>query len=395
MLVIPMDAARLGLSPIGQLIPILAPDPQTHEVVEGLAFLPARLPREVELSNSTWSSVNRATAALARLDGAARLIPDPWLLRRPALRREAQSTSALEGTYAPFAEVMAAEGDEGQRSVEIREILNFEAVAELAFSWPEERSLTLTMLSELQARLVRGTAGELPDAGGLRSRVVVIGSKGGGFASARFVPPPDGDQLRAGVEDLLSWMDKPPDLPTVVQSALCHYQFESLHPFSDGNGRIGRLLIVVQLLRGALIREPLLVVSPWFETRRVEYQDHLLELSHTGDWDRWIAFFAEGVASSAVDSQRKVEGLVALQAKLRETVQNSGRRGAAERLAADLVGMPFVSARDVANQYDISRQAAISAIKALEKLGILQATNLRTRHGAVRYVATGVMDLLV
>ena len=108
---------------------------------------------------------------------------------------------------------------------------------------------------------------------------------------------------------------------------MTHYQFETLHPYSDGNGRLGRLLVIVQLLRGALIREPLLVVSPWFEQRRELYQAALLELSCDGDWDSWIAFFAEGVAASAVESQTKVEKLVALQDDLRTRVQKAGKRG--------------------------------------------------------------------
>ena len=354
-------------------MPILGPDPVTHEMVEGQAFLPARLPRDLTLTTATWTTVNTATAALARLDGAARLIPNPGLLRRPTLRREAQSTSALEGTYAPFVDVLAADREDQQHmTAEIHEILNFELMAELAFSWPEDRPLTLGMLNELQSILVEGTAGELSDAGGLRDRIVVIGAPGRGFADARFVPPPNGDQLRGGVEDLLGWIQSPPALPTVVQAAMTHYQFETLHPYADGNGRLGRLLVIVQLLRGAVIREPLLVVSPWFEQRRELYQEALLELSCSGDWDKWIAFFAEGVAAAATESQRKVEALVALQGELRKKVQAAGKRGVAEQLAADLVGLPYVTRADVAARYNLSHQGAINAIKTLAELKILR-----------------------
>jgi Fic family protein len=211
-----MDLEHLGNSPIGSLVPIVAPDPVTREVVEGHAFLPAPLPREMLLSTETWNRINAATASLARLDGAARLIPNPGLLRRPTLRREAQSTSALEGTYAPFPEVLAADEDAANLSAELREVLNFERMAQLAFSWPEERRITLSMLGELQRILVTGTSGELSDAGGLRNRIVAIGPRGRGFDAARFVPPPHGDQLRAEVESLLDWVHAPPELPTVV-----------------------------------------------------------------------------------------------------------------------------------------------------------------------------------
>jgi Fic family protein len=338
--------------------------------------------------------VNAASAALARLDGAARLMPKPELLRRPALRREAQSTSALEGTFAPFADVLAADrDDEPNISPEVREILNFESMAELAFSWPEERPMTISMLGELQRTLVRGTAGELSDAGGLRDRIVVIGARGREFDEARFVPPPPGDQLRSGVEALLTWIEEPPDLPSVVQASMAHYQFETLHPYSDGNGRLGRLLVIVHLLRGALIREPLLVVSPWFEQRRSAYQEALLNLSLGGDWDAWISFFTEGVASSATESQRKVERLVGLQSDLRSEVQRAGKRGIAERLAGDLIGNPYVTSQDVARQYGVSGQGAHNALKTLTDLGILELGGTRS-SGAHIYVARRVVDVV-
>jgi Fic family protein len=390
-----MDVSRLTASPIGRLVPIVGPDPASHEIVRGQAFLPAPLPAEVTLSTSTWNTVNAATAALARLDGAARLIPNPALLRRPALSREAQSTSALEGTYAPFEEVLAVDRDDVQHlSAAIREILNFEWMAELAFSWPEDRPLSLGMLGELQKTLVNETAGELGDTGALRDRIVVIGSPGRNLQEARYIPPPPGDQLRAGMEALLTWIASPPSIPTVVQAAMAHYQFESLHPYSDGNGRVGRLLVIVQLLRGAVIREPLLVVSPWFERRRDRYQDALLELSCSGDWDTWIAFFAEGVAASASESQMKVERLVKLQSELRSTVQRAGKRGVAEQLAADLVGVPYVARNTVSSRYNLSGQGAQNAINSLVKLDILEETTSRNRQGARRYVAPRVVEIV-
>lgn len=390
-----MDTERLSRSPIGRLVPVVGPDPATHEMVEGQAFLPSRLPNELTLSTGTWNTINAATAALARLDGAARLIPRPALLRRPTLRREAQSTSALEGTYAPFADVLAADRDDQRHmTAELREVLNFEEMAELAFSWPEARVLNLGMLGELQSALVKGTAGKLADAGGLRDRIVVIGSPGRPLEEARFVPPPPGDQLRAEVEALLNWIADPPQLPTVVQAAMAHYQFESLHPYSDGNGRLGRLLAIVQLLRGAVIREPLLVVSPWFEQRRAAYQDELLALSCDGEWDRWIAFFAEGVAVSAAASQAKVEDLVALQQRLRETVQRARKRGVVERLAADLVGDPYMRGREIADRYSLSRQGALSAIRTLVDLGILEDTGAVDFRNARIYVAPEVVRIV-
>jgi Fic family protein len=276
----------------------------------------------------------------------------------------------------------------------LREVINFEFMAELAFSWPEDRRLTVGMLNELQKALVKDTASELGDSGGVRDRIVVIGARGRSLAEARFVPPPPGDQLRSEVEALLEWIEDPPTIPTVVQAAMAHYQFETLHPYSDGNGRLGRLLVIVQLLRGALIREPLLVVSPWFERQRERYQDELLQLSCTGDWESWIAFFAEGVAASARESQTKVERLVSLQTELRTTVQSAGKRGVAERLAADLVGAPYVSRASVEGLYALSGQGALNAINTLVQLGILEDAGRTARRGGRMYVAPRVVEVL-
>jgi Fic family protein len=392
-----MDRSAIAQSPIGQLVPITAPDPQSGELVEADAYLPDVLPKSITLSTDTWNTVNAATASLARLDGAARLIPNPALLRRPALRREAHSTSALEGTYAPFEDVLAADVDDmASLSGNLREILNFETMAELAFSWPEQWRITLGMLSELQNVLVADTPGQMQDSGRLRDCVVVIGSRGTSIANARYIPPPPGDQLRVGVEEMLGWIAQPPDLPTVVQAAMAHYQFESLHPFSDGNGRLGRLLIIVQLLRGAIIREPLLVVSPWFENRRDRYQSGLFELSCTGDWDAWIAFFAERVVAAAEESRVKVERLVELQHELVMRVRQAKKRGTVEHLASALVGMPYVSAPRVAADLSVTGQSGMNAIKALVEIGILKPTGLRVgrRRGAEIYVANDVLSVI-
>jgi Fic family protein len=159
-------------------------------------------------------------------------------------------------------------------------------------------------------------------------------------------------------------------------------------------GRIGRLLVIVQLLRAQIIREPLLVVSPWFEQRRDAYQDHLLELSCSGEWDAWLRFFAEGVAASAVESERKVEALVELQKALRVRVQQAGKRGLSEQLAADLVGEPYVTAPMVARLYKVSDQGAAKIIKSLVGIGILERIDLRTARGAQMYGAPEVLEVI-
>jgi len=363
-----MDLDAIRNSPIGSLVPISGTDARTGRAFEHMAFQPVPLPDEIpQLTNATWLVVVEASEALARLDQGGRLIPAPELLRRPAVRREAQSTSALEGTYAAFTDLLEAdlEEDEGPATGAIRELLNYVRAAEQAFDWISERPLTLGFIGQLQRILVQGTAGDLSDAGGIRDRQVVVGPRGVPVTEARYVPPPNGDTLRVGVEAWLEWLSQDSPLPPVLRAALAHYQFEALHPFSDGNGRIGRLLVVLQLMQYGVLREPLLVVSPWFEERRREYQDHLLTLSQTGDYAPWVAFFCEGIRAQAVSTMERVEKLLDYQAELRELVRSRNIRGVAARIAEDLIGNPMIQPTWAAKHYGVSYQAANQGMQRL------------------------------
>jgi Fic family protein len=388
-----VNIALVGDSPIGRLVPVSGVDQRTGEEYSHFAYVPDPLPRVVTLTSATWTAVTRAEAALARLDEASRQLPDPSLLRRPALRREAQSTSALEGTHAPLEDVLVPEIEERETlPLEIRESINYVVAAEYGFRWAVERPLTSTLLGELQRTLVNSTPSEHSDAGGLRDRQVVIGSPGSRVIDARFVPSPPGDQLRAGVEQWIEWVADPPeDLPPVGRTALAHYQFETLHPFSDGNGRIGRLLIVLQLLRDRVLSEPILVVSPWFEARRQAYQDGLLELTISGDWNAWVDFFATGVAAGAEATRGTIEDLIAWRDGAIETVRQARSSGVPERLAGELIGAPALTASQVADRHGISHQGAMNALRRLSELGLLEETR---RRGRKVFLASDVVRIL-
>jgi Fic family protein len=184
------------------------------------------------------------------------------------------------------------------------------------------------MVENLQRILVQDTPGQHSDAGRIRDRHVFIGPQDAPIEAARFVPAPFGDQLRAGFESWVAWVNDPPaDMPPVLQAALAHHQFETLHPFSDGNGRIGRLLIVLQLMRQEVLRHPILVVSPWFEARRLEYQDALLALSQTGIWDDWVRFFATGVGAAAATTHERVDELVSWSSRCATAASRSPHAG--------------------------------------------------------------------
>lgn len=368
-----MDLVVLASSPIGALVPISGYDARYNESFEHMAFLPEPLPATLDLEQRTYGSITAATAAVARLDQASARLPNPLLLARPAIRREAVSTSALEGTYAALDDVLEADllGERGVPG-SVKEVVNYVRAAELAYEWINERPVTIGMLRELQRVLVEGTPGQTSDAGRVRSVQVFIGLNVGRVPEARFVPPPPGDQLEAGFQEWERWINRKDDLPVIAKMALGHYQFEALHPFADGNGRLGRLVCVLQLAARGELRVPVLDLSPWLEARRREYQDHLLQVSMTGRFDPWVRFFCEAVRAQAVHALDRIDALLDWKEGALERVRSANLRGVAVRIVEDLIGYPMVTATTASHMYEVSFQAANTAIKRLQGLGLLR-----------------------
>lgn len=371
-----MDSVRLQNSPAGRLVPISGTDARFgHVRYDHWAFVPNPLPTEVELGPSTWRTITDASVSLGRLDQAGRQLPEPRLLRRPTLRREAQSTSALEGTYAPLTEVLGADLDDGPalgRSTELAEVLNYVRAAEFAYAAVGDRPVTTMLLFDIHRLLVAGTAADGPLAGRVRDHQVVIGAHGQRIESARFIPPPPGHDLEIGLRQWTDWIEADIQLPALARAALAHYQFETLHPFNDGNGRIGRLVIVLQLLRAGVLHDALLTVSPWFEARRREYQDQLQRMSETGDWDTWVTFFCEGVGAQADATALKVTRLLTFQDHVHRTARRAGLRGTALDVADDIIARPVFSVAQVAAERKVSRQTATTAVNRLVEAGVVQ-----------------------
>lgn len=366
------------------------------------AFVPDPLPaHSPELSAATYRAVADARAALAALDSTARQLPDPTLFRQPALRREAQSTSALEGTYAPLTLVLGAD-EENPGGPNLTEILNYVRMAEHGFAWVADgRPFNLSLLTDLQGMLMRG----LPlhaSSGKVRDVQVVIGVRDGlapstpAIQSARFIPPPPGLALEDDLRGLVEWMrtDHGDAIDPVVAAAMAHYEFETLHPFRDGNGRIGRFLIVLQLVIQAVLSEPTLTVSPWFEARRGEYYDRLLAVSTHGDWDAYVAFFARGLAAAADLTRREMLALRAVQERLRDAVRRSPlRAGTAVALVDLAVARPSFTVRQVEKVLGVSYPRANQLVSQLVDIGVLDVVNRNAYKR--RFFAPAVVDVLV
>ncbi|HVV08551.1 Fic family protein [Amycolatopsis sp.] len=346
-----------------------------------------------------------ARAALATLDSTARRLPNPRLFRRPALRAEAQSTSALEGTYAPLAEVLTAD-EERPQNTDLREVLNYVVMAESAFNWVEMgHPLTVNVLEELQRTLVHGTRAQGPSSGHVRDHQVVVGKRKSArpgdqpVHAARFVPAPPGLALQANLRDLLDWMankDVGREVDPVVSAALAHYQFETLHPFHDGNGRIGRMLIVINLFERGVLLEPTLTVSPWFEARRDEYYDYLFAVSTTAAWDPYVQFFARGLEASARRTHDRMITLVGVQAEMKERVRESALRADTAHALVDFaVSNTSFTVRAVEKELKVSYGRANTLVSQLVGLGVIAPLPTEPGSSARRFHAPQIYNVLL
>lgn len=384
----------------GKLVVIRDSDPLLG-AWEHHAFVPALLEETMpRLEPRTFMVVADARAALAALDNTARQLPNPTLLRLPTLRREAQSTSALEGTYAPLADVLIADEEEPS-TAELVEILNYVRAANHGFDWVGEgRPFSVGFLEDLQGLLMRGTP-LAAESGHLRDRQVVIGRRPeadpAGFPVhyARFVPTPPGADLEVGVQALVDWMraDHRGEIDPVVGAAMSHYQLETLHPFRDGNGRIGRLMIVLYLQAVGVLSEPTLTVSPWFEARRSEYYDRLLAVSTHNDWDGFVRFFAEGLRQAADGTRAELISLSEVQAELKERVRASSLRADSAHALVDLaVANPAFTVRRVEADLGISYGRANKLVGQLVDLEILDVVEPNAYKR--RFFAPRVLEVL-
>jgi len=368
-----MDVARFSDSPAGKLVPIEI-DEAGHTVTH-FAFLPSPLRRKVHLEQATWAAAIDASHHLGRLDAIAReLLPNPTLLARPTIRREALSTSALEGTYAPAADVLSSEVDiDRPRTQAVVEVLNFIAATERGIERLNELPVCMRMAKELQGILVAGTPSEDWQAGQVRQTQVLIGPyKGCSIREAHFVPPPPGSLLVEGLDQWESWMHEASGLHPLVRIAMAHYQFESLHPFTDGNGRIGRLLAILQLIEFGILEEPLINLSPYFEARSERYRYLLREVSTVGAWDDWIAFFCEALGAQAQEAVSRIRELLAWRDGAVETLKTKRVKGVALDVTAKLIEFPSLAVKGVADSHGVSVQAANNAVARLVEFGVLE-----------------------
>ena len=354
-------------------------------------FIPNPLPPRLEWNNQLVSLISKADHALGTLAGLGETLPNPHLLIYPFIRREAVLSSRIEGTLSSLSDLFLFEATRVEKQQDVKEVHNYVRAIEYGLKRLDKLPLSLRLMRELHGILMEGVRGEHATPGEFRRSQNWIGSPGGTLNEATFVPPPV-PEMQETLDKLEKFIHTNTVLPPLVQLALIHYQFEAIHPFLDGNGRIGRLLITLFLCERELLSNPLLYLSAFFERHREEYYNHLLEVSQKGIWQQWIDFFLRAVVNQASDAVHRSRLLLDFQQSYRRRVEQEHLSVIALHLV-DLIFMkPVLNAKTAKEFLKVTFPAVQKAIRSLEEVGILKETTGQKRNRV--YVAQEVMKIL-
>lgn len=380
-----MDANRYASTPFGSA-------GRTPGRYGYTAFFPQPIPRSLDLSPAAVTKMADAEAALGRLAGAGRLLPSPQLLVGPYLRREAVASTRIEGTQASLTEVYDAEANDVPLGPDVEEVINYVLAIETGLERLATLPLSTRLIREMHAVILAGVRGRERQPGEFRTSQNWIGAPGATIETATFVPPPP-DTVPSLLDDLEAFVHEEPTLPPLIQAALLHYQFETIHPFLDGNGRLGRLLVVFFLVVRDRLPAPLLYISPYFEERRTAYYEALQGVRERGDIDTWLSMFLDAVSTQAIDAVGRAEQLTDLRERYRIRVQDT-TRGSANQLVDIAFEQPVLTSRIVETRLTITRPSALAALRVLADLGILTEAADGPR-GQLRWRAHEVLEVLV
>lgn len=348
------------------------------------AFIPSALPPipPLDLTGARQILLEQALLALGRLDSVATLLPDPHLFLYAYVRKEALLSSQIEGTQSSLSELLMFELDAapGAPRDEVAEVSNY--VAALKYGLERLRAgfpMSNRLIREVHGQLLsRGRGSDKLPGEFRRSQNWIGGTRPG---NAHFVPPPPQvvDECMAQLERFIH--DKTSALPVLVKAALAHLQFETVHPFLDGNGRVGRLLITLLLCHAGILAEPLLYLSLYFKQNRDLYYAHLDQVRRNGDWEAWIDFFLEGVRTTAKGAVTTAQRLVELFSTDGVKIQQSGRAaGSALRVHTALRERPLLSIPDICQRTGLSFPAVTNGMALLAKLQIVRELTGRQRN---------------
>lgn len=381
-----------------------SPGDVVHVRDDVYCFVPSPLPEGINLTRAISEVHEKALLALGELRAIIPSLPRPELVTSPFLRREAVLSSRIEGTNTELEQLYLLEMEEEADSApaspldeeernDALEVRNYIKALSYGMEQLETRPIHNRLLREMHQHLLSGSVrGKDKDPGNYRSdRIALIG--GTEPANARYVAPPPGTPVDHAMNQLELYINSSKDsTPRLIRIAMIHYQFEAIHPFNDGNGRLGRLLVSLLLSQWNLVQEPLLYLSAYFEAHRDEYGAGLWEVSRSGAWHEWITFFLNGVTSEAQDSCQRARKLMQLRETYRNRFHKPGTSAKVLELVDYLFEFPLVSVRRAESVLELSYQAASLNIRKLTGAGILAQIGEAERNRI--FVAREILDLL-
>ncbi|MCX6055612.1 MAG: Fic family protein [Chloroflexi bacterium] len=349
--------------------------PETGKVITTpkgyLAFIPAPLPPTIKYTPEVVLSLSRADAAISELSGLGKYLPNPHLLTNAYIRREAVLSSRIEGTRAGLSDIWLEEFDPKKnesKNPDLHEVNNYVVAMEYGIQRLSKLPLSLRLIREIHEKLMRGVRGDQATPGEFRRSQNWIGPAGSTLSNATYVPPPP-EEMKACLENWEVFLQNRNQFPELIQCALLHEQFEAIHPFLDGNGRVGRLLITLFLIERGRLTQPLLYISSYFESHRQEYYTYLQKIKTDGDWNNWILFFLNGVAEIAQQAARQANQITALRDRYLKELRETPK---AVALIDPLFQNPYMTIARATQLLNITHPTARQVIKNLEDAGVLQ-----------------------
>lgn len=368
--------------------------PEAGRVVQGvggyLAFLPAPLPPKLTYGPELVTLISKADAALSELSGLGRLLPNPHLLIAPWMAREAVLSSRIEGTRASLSDVLIDEvGGVGPKPPDdLGEVRNYIVALEHGIQRLPKLPLSLRLVREIHAKLMTGVRGDKATPGEFRRSQNWIGATGSTPASATYVPPPV-ENLPDCLGDWEKFLHQRDAMPDLVQCALMHEQFEAIHPFLDGNGRVGRLLITLFLIERGRLSQPLLYLSDYIDEHRQDYYDLLQRVRTHGDWDSWLRYFIHGVQVTAADAVKRTSHVIELRENFRSRVSDKPK---ALALVDQLFTNPYLTVARVQEVLKISNPTARKLIDLLVERKLI--VQMGKRRWAKLYLSRAVLEAI-
>ncbi len=353
------------------------------------AFIPNPLPPNppIKMDSEMIDLLSRADRCLGRLDGATEILPNPDIFVAMYVRKEAVLSSQIEGTQVSLVDVLKYESESKPRTLpdDVGEVVNHVRAMNHGLDRLNTLPVSLRLIREIHNELLRDVRDSEKDPGHFRRSQNWVGPQGCSLKDATYIPPPV-HEMKVAMGDLENYLHSSSSVPVLVNCGLVHCQFETIHPFLDGNGRIGRLLITFLLCQREILKRPLLYLSYYFKKHRSEYYNHLMEVRETGDWEGWLKFFLKGIAETSLLATEAARRIIDLQAEHRNLVhQKSGGSPNTLPLLDKLYDRPVISVKDIERMINVTYPTANVLTKKFVDLGLLVEMTGKERNRMYAY----------